>query len=186
VIKSATINGLETIKKRFELNKKRDFTTLQGLHEVQASIKRGEKSPWYYHWVNLAIRSAKRHVTNTEDIINAAVRGNAHIALVKQVGPATFAIYEAEPHQADRICKEGPNQAPVVQRVTIRPNTLVTVPSGCLMVPSTFTFSPVATSFIRDRKDYLIDYNWPDSYKSIIGELDTYALPELQNNTGGQ
>jgi hypothetical protein len=28
---------------------------------------------------------------------------------VKQVGPSTFAIYEAEPHQADRICKEGPN-----------------------------------------------------------------------------
>jgi hypothetical protein len=67
---------------------------------------------------------------------------------VKQVGPATFTIYKAEPHQADRICKEDPNQAPVVQRVTIRPNTLVTVPSGCIMVTSTFTFSPVATSFI--------------------------------------
>jgi hypothetical protein len=105
---------------------------------------------------------------------------------VKQVGPATFAIYEAEPHQADRICKEGPNQAPVVHRVTIRPNTLVTVPSGCVMVTSTFTFSPIATSFIRDRKDYLIDYNWPESYKSIIGELDTYALARIQNNTGGQ
>jgi hypothetical protein len=52
VINSATINELETIKKRFELNKKRDFTTLQALHKVQASIKRGEKSPWYYHWVN--------------------------------------------------------------------------------------------------------------------------------------
>jgi hypothetical protein len=50
----------------------------------------------------------------------------------------------------------------------------------------TFTFLPVATSFIRDRKDYLIDYDWPDSYKSIIGELDTYALAELQNDTGGQ
>jgi hypothetical protein len=44
----------------------------------------------------------------------------------------------------------------------------------------------VATSFIKDRTDYLIDYDWPDSYKSIIGELDTYALAELQNNTGGQ
>jgi hypothetical protein len=76
---------------------------------------------------------------------------------VKQVGPATFTIYKAETHQADRICKEGPNQAPVVLRVTIRPNTLVTVPSGCIMVTSTFTFSPVATLFIRDRKDYLIN-----------------------------
>jgi hypothetical protein len=105
---------------------------------------------------------------------------------VKQVGPATFAIYEAEPHLADKICKEGPNQAPVVHRMTIRTNTLVTVPSECTMVTSTFTFSPVATSFIRDRKEYLIDYNWPDSYKSINRELDTYALVELQNHTGGQ
>jgi hypothetical protein len=72
---------------------------------------------------------------------------------VKQVRPPTFTIYETEPHQADIICKEGPNQAPVVHRVTIRPNILVTVPSGCIMVTSTFTFSPVATSFIRDRKD---------------------------------
>jgi hypothetical protein len=52
-------------------------------------------------------------------------------------------------------------------------------------VRSTFTFSPVATSFIRDRKDYLIDYNWPESYKSIIRELDTYALARIQN-TGRQ
>jgi hypothetical protein len=73
---------LETIEQQFELNEERHFTTLQALHEVQASIKRGEKSPWYYHWVNLAISSAKRHVTNTEDIINAAARGNAHIALL--------------------------------------------------------------------------------------------------------
>jgi hypothetical protein len=71
---------LETIEKQFKLNKKRHFTTLQALHEVQASIKQEEKSPWYYHWVNLAISSAKRHVTNTEDIINVAARGNAHIA----------------------------------------------------------------------------------------------------------
>jgi hypothetical protein len=73
-----------------------------------------------------------------------------------------------------------------VHRVTIRPNTIVTVPSGCIMVTSTFTFSPIATSLIRERKDNLIDYDWPDSYKSIIGELDTYALAELQNDTGGQ
>jgi hypothetical protein len=73
-----------------------------------------------------------------------------------------------------------------MHRVTIRPNTLVTVPSGCIMVTSTFTFSPVETSFIGDRKDYLINYDWSDSYKSIIGELDTYALAKLQNNTGGQ
>jgi hypothetical protein len=105
---------------------------------------------------------------------------------VKQVGPSTFAIYEAKPHQADCICKEGPNQAPVVHRVTIRPNTLVTVPAGCIMVTSTFTFSPVATSFIRDRKNYLIDYDWPESYKSIIGELDTHKLARIQNETGGQ
>jgi hypothetical protein len=107
---------------------------------------------------------------------------------VKQVGPSTFAIYKAEPHQADRIriCKEGPNLAPVVHSVTIRPNTLVTVPAGCIMVTLTFTFSPVATSFIRDRKDYLIDYDWPESYKSIIGELDTHALARIQNETGGQ
>jgi hypothetical protein len=78
------------------------------------------------------------------------------------------------------------NQAPVVHRVTIRPNTLVTVPSGCIMVTSTFTFSPVATSFIRDNKDYIIDYDWPDSYKSIIGELDMYPLAKIQNDTGGQ
>jgi hypothetical protein len=82
VIKSATINGLETIEKQFELNEKRDFTTLQALQEVQASIKRGEKLPWYYHWVNMAISSAKRHVTSKEDIINTAARGNAHIALL--------------------------------------------------------------------------------------------------------
>jgi hypothetical protein len=82
VIKSAMLNGMETIEKQFELTEKRHFTTLQALHKVQASIKRGEKSPWYYHWVNLAISSAKRHVTNTEDIINAAARGNAHIALL--------------------------------------------------------------------------------------------------------
>jgi hypothetical protein len=82
IIKSATINGLETIKQQFKLTEKRHFTTLQALHEVHASIKRGEKSPWYYHWVNLAISSAKRHVTNTEDIINAAARGNAHRALL--------------------------------------------------------------------------------------------------------
>jgi hypothetical protein len=63
---------------------------------------------------------------------------------------------------------------------------LVTVPSGCIMVTSTFMFSPVATSFIRDRKDYLIDYDWPESYKSIIGELDTYALARIQNDTGRQ
>jgi hypothetical protein len=69
---------------------------------------------------------------------------------VKQEGPSTFAIYEAEPHQADRICKASPNQAPVVHRVTIRPNTLVTVPSGCIMVTGTFTFSPVATSFRQE------------------------------------
>jgi hypothetical protein len=73
-----------------------------------------------------------------------------------------------------------------VHRVTIRPNTLVTVPSGCIMVTSTFTFSPVVTSFIRYRKDYLINYNWPESYKSIIGELDTHALARIQNKTGGQ
>jgi hypothetical protein len=52
--------------------------------------------------------------------------------------------------------------------VTIRPNTLVTVTAGCIIVTSTFTFSPVATSFIRDRKDYLIDNDWPDSYRYII------------------
>jgi hypothetical protein len=46
--------------------------------------------------------------------------------------------------------------------------------------------SPVATSFIRDRKDYLINYNWPESYPSIIRELDTYALAKIQNKTGGQ
>jgi hypothetical protein len=70
--------------------------------------------------------------------------------------------------------------------VTISPNTLVTVPAGCIMATSTFMFSPVATSFIRDRKDYLIDYDWPESYKSIIGELDTHKLARIQNETGGQ
>jgi hypothetical protein len=59
------------------------------------------------------------------------------------------------------------------------------VPAGCMMVTSTFTFSPIATSFIRDRKDYLINYDWPESYKSIIGELDTHALARIQNKTGG-
>jgi hypothetical protein len=54
------------------------------------------------------------------------------------------------------------------------------------MVTSTFTFSLVATSFIRDRKDYLIDYDWPESYKSIIRELDMHALARIQNDTGGQ
>jgi hypothetical protein len=54
------------------------------------------------------------------------------------------------------------------------------------MVTLTFMFSPVATSFIRDRKDYLINYDWPESYKSIIGELDTYALAKIQNKTGRQ
>jgi hypothetical protein len=33
-------------------------------------------------WGNLAISSAKRHVTNTEYIVNAAARGQAHIALL--------------------------------------------------------------------------------------------------------
>jgi hypothetical protein len=32
--------------------------------------------------VNLAISLAKRRITNTEDIINAAARGEAHIALL--------------------------------------------------------------------------------------------------------
>jgi hypothetical protein len=82
VFQSTTLNGMETIEKQLELTKKRHFTTLQALHKVQASIKQGEKSPWYYYWVNLAISSAKRHVTNTEDIINAAARGNTHIALL--------------------------------------------------------------------------------------------------------
>jgi hypothetical protein len=83
VIKSATLNRLETIKQQYEITEKRHFTTLQALHKVQASIKQGEKLPWYYyHWINLAIRSAKRHVTNTEDIINAAARRKAHIALL--------------------------------------------------------------------------------------------------------
>jgi hypothetical protein len=82
VLPDSVIPRLQAIKKQFNLNEKRDFTTLQALHEVQASIKLGEKSPWYYHWVNLAINSAKRHVTNTEDIINAAARGHAHIALL--------------------------------------------------------------------------------------------------------
>jgi hypothetical protein len=47
VIKSATLNGLETIEKQLELTEKRHFTTLQVLHEVQASITRGDKSTWY-------------------------------------------------------------------------------------------------------------------------------------------
>jgi D-ribose pyranose/furanose isomerase RbsD len=64
VIKSATLNRMETIKQQFKLTEKRYLTMLQALHEVQASIKQGEKSPWNYHWVNLAISSAKRHVTN--------------------------------------------------------------------------------------------------------------------------
>jgi hypothetical protein len=74
VIKSAMLNGLENIEKQVELTEKRHFTTLQALHEVQAAIKQGDNSTWYYHWVNLAISSAKRHVTNTEDIINAGMR----------------------------------------------------------------------------------------------------------------
>jgi hypothetical protein len=82
VIKSATLNGLENFEKLVKLTKKRHFRTLQAHHEVQAAIKRGDNSTWYYHWVNLAISSAKRHVTNTEDIINAAARGHAHIALL--------------------------------------------------------------------------------------------------------
>jgi hypothetical protein len=41
VIKRATINGLEMIEKWFELNKKRNFITLQALHEVKESIKQG-------------------------------------------------------------------------------------------------------------------------------------------------
>jgi hypothetical protein len=83
VIKSDTLNGLENIEKQVELTEKRHFTTLQALHEVQAAIKRGDNSTWYYHWVNLAISSAKRHVTNTENIINTAARGHAHIALLE-------------------------------------------------------------------------------------------------------
>jgi hypothetical protein len=82
VIKSATLNKLESIKQQVELTEKRHFTTLQALHKVQASITRGDKSTWYYHWVNLAISSAKRHVTNMEDIINTTARGHAHIALL--------------------------------------------------------------------------------------------------------
>jgi hypothetical protein len=39
---------------------------------------------------------------------------------------------------------------------------------------------------IRDRKDYLIEYDWPESYKAIIGELDMHALARIQNETGGQ
>jgi hypothetical protein len=73
VIKSATLNGLENIEKQVKLTEKRHFTTLQALRKVQAAIKR-DNSTWYYHWVNLAISSAKRHVTYTEDIINAAAR----------------------------------------------------------------------------------------------------------------
>jgi hypothetical protein len=83
VIKNDTLNGLENIEKQVELTEKRHFTTLQALHEVQAAIKRGDNSTWYYHWVNLAISSAKRHVTNTENIINTAARGHAHIALLE-------------------------------------------------------------------------------------------------------
>jgi hypothetical protein len=74
VIKSATLNGLENIEKQVKLTEKRHFTTLQALSEVQEAIKRGDNSTWYYHLVNLAISSAKRHVTYTEDIINAAAR----------------------------------------------------------------------------------------------------------------
>jgi uncharacterized protein YecA (UPF0149 family) len=47
IIKSATISGLETLEQQIELTEKRHFTTLQALHKVKASIKRGEKSPWY-------------------------------------------------------------------------------------------------------------------------------------------
>jgi hypothetical protein len=82
VIKSATLNGLENIEKQVQLTEKRHFTTLQALHQEQAAIKRGDNSTWYYHWVNLAISSAKRQVTNTENIINAAARGHAHITLL--------------------------------------------------------------------------------------------------------
>jgi hypothetical protein len=59
VIKSATLNGLENIEKQVELTEKRHFTPLQALHEVQAAIMRGDNATWYYHWVNLAISSAK-------------------------------------------------------------------------------------------------------------------------------
>jgi hypothetical protein len=59
------------------------------------------------------------------------------------------------------------------------------VPAGCIIITNTFTFSPVATSFIRDRKDYLIEYNWPEPYSSIIGDLDTKKHAEIQNKTGG-
>lgn len=41
-----------------------------------------------------------------------------HTSQVKQVGPGIFAIYETEPHQADNICKEGPNPAPVLHRAS--------------------------------------------------------------------
>jgi hypothetical protein len=44
VIKSATLNGLENIKKQVKLTEKRHFTRLQALHEIQASITRGDKS----------------------------------------------------------------------------------------------------------------------------------------------
>jgi hypothetical protein len=67
VIMSATVIGLETIEQQLELNEKIHFTTLQALHKVQTPIKRGQKSPWFYHWVNLAISSAKRHVTRQQE-----------------------------------------------------------------------------------------------------------------------
>jgi hypothetical protein len=51
VIKSATLNRWENIKKQVELTDKRHFTTLQALHEAQTAIKRGDNSSWYYHWV---------------------------------------------------------------------------------------------------------------------------------------
>jgi hypothetical protein len=65
VTKSAPLNGIETIEKQFKITEKRHFTTLEALHKVQASIKRGKKSPCYYHRINFAISSAKRHVPNT-------------------------------------------------------------------------------------------------------------------------
>jgi hypothetical protein len=121
---------------------------------------------------------------NTSTHKNTLITFQRQTPQVKQIGPSTFTIYHTEPHQADRICKEGPNHAPVVHRVTIRPNTLVTVPAGCIIITNTFTFSPVATSFIRDRKDYLINYDWPEPYSTIIGDLDTKKLAEIQNKTG--
>jgi hypothetical protein len=46
LIKSAAIDGFQAIEKQFNLHKKPDFTTLQALNEVQASIKRIKKSQW--------------------------------------------------------------------------------------------------------------------------------------------